>query len=432
MNELDELKTLAAKVKEKKGRMDAAQRKLGAELIASILNGPFQDISEPLRLAEDFQSDAVAEGIGKAWPNVPGERRLQIMRWLPAPHGERSQRRLALVAARVSESDGITAIELLDKLLPDNRPGKELRQLLLGNLLCKGQTLNLEVLANAAGHRSTATVLAKLAKLAFDATSGVEPMTRYRVAIALITVLRAKQIERSIDGGDLLHQVVTEVERWPEGLRKQFGGWLRTNASELEQDFFPLTRAATTSASSPAADVVVHIEKEDDEGAELALARYLQDRTKILEGELSALSQIRQALTAAQERQRTETVEAKAREQKLSLQVRDLESTKFTLQQSLAESEKRISDLQASIQQMQLARETERGKLTQQITANANGRIGEFQQQVAMTLAKHLLDLPAKNSDVTPELGRVLLLQFHQLIEVLGQLGITLPLRNAR
>src|SRR5947207_11983027 len=99
MTELDELKALATKVKEKKGRMDAAQRRGGAQLLATILDNTEHDISETLRLVEDFQSDAVAEGIGDAWPTLSGERRSQVLRWLPAPQGERSQRRLALVAA---------------------------------------------------------------------------------------------------------------------------------------------------------------------------------------------------------------------------------------------------------------------------------------------------------------------------------------------
>ena len=70
MQHMDDFKTLADSVRKKKGRMDASARKKGADLIAAILTAPEQDFKEMLVVAEELQSEAVADGIGMAWPTM--------------------------------------------------------------------------------------------------------------------------------------------------------------------------------------------------------------------------------------------------------------------------------------------------------------------------------------------------------------------------
>ncbi len=86
-----------------------------------------------------------------------------------------------------------------------------------------------------------------------------------------------------------------------------------------------------------------------------------------------------------------------------------------------------VKQLEQALESAQREKKVENEKLTQQITANAHGRVSEFKNQVALTLTRHLVDLPSRETPVSPELGRVLLLQFHQLIDVLTELGIRLP-----
>src|SRR5262245_3882761 len=131
MPQMDDLKMLIGSVRKKKGRMDASERQKGAELISVLLQEPEENPTEILTVAEDLQSEAVADGIGMAWSALSDDRRVQVRQWLPAPKTERAQRRIALLAARLATCDGATALELLDRLIPEHRPNKELKLLLL-------------------------------------------------------------------------------------------------------------------------------------------------------------------------------------------------------------------------------------------------------------------------------------------------------------
>ncbi len=68
--------------------------------------------------------------------------------------------------------------------------------------------------------------------------------------------------------------------------------------------------------------------------------------------------------------------------------------------------------------------ETERKRLGQQISANASGRITEFKNRLGLSLSRLVVDLPSKEAQVNVELGKVLLLQFHQFLDALRQEGI--------
>ncbi len=157
--------------------MDASARKKGADLIAAILIAPEQDFKEMLVLAEDLQSEAVADGIRMAWPTMSPERRTEVRRWIPAPHTERAQRRVALLAATLAETDSAAALELLDGLIPDRPPNKELKRLIVTSLFSDGRIIPFDNMAKATVRsRLTSRVFGALANLALEATSGIEHM----------------------------------------------------------------------------------------------------------------------------------------------------------------------------------------------------------------------------------------------------------------
>src|SRR5437762_7573550 len=187
MQQMDDFKTLTDSVRKKKGRMDASARKKGAGLIAAILMAPEQDFNEMLALAEELQSEAVADGIGMAWSTMAPERRVEVRRWIPAPHTERSQRRIALLAAALAETDSTTALELLDGLIPDRPPNKELKRLIVTSLFADGRVIAFDNLAKATVRsRLASRVFGALANLAFEATSGIEQTPRYVLSLAIV------------------------------------------------------------------------------------------------------------------------------------------------------------------------------------------------------------------------------------------------------
>ena len=85
----------------------------------------------------------------------------------------------------------------------------------------------------------------------------------------------------------------------------------------------------------------------------------------------------------------------------------------------------RAEGLEAKLTQFAQDTEDERRRLGQQISANASGRIEEFKNRLGSSLSRLVKDLPAARTDVSPELGKVLLLQFHQFLEALRQEGVS-------
>jgi chromosome segregation ATPase len=95
-----------------------------------------------------------------------------------------------------------------------------------------------------------------------------------------------------------------------------------------------------------------------------------------------------------------------------------------SLESQLQEEAAKVSELTKLLDQTRSEREAEKKHLSQQISANAAGRIDEFRNRLGLVLARLVVDLPQKEASVSAELGRVLLLQFHQFLEALRHEGI--------
>jgi hypothetical protein len=434
MKQMEDFKTLADSVRKKKGRMDSSTRKKGAELIAAVLIDPEQDFREMLLLAEDLQSEAVADGIGIAWPTMPPERRIEVRRWIPAPQSERAQRRIALLATTLAETDGATALELLDGLIPDRPPSKELKRLIVASLFSDGRIIPFDNLATASARsRLSSRVFGALANLAFEATSGIEHMPRYLLSLAIVNFVAIQKLAQNSEGRDLLSRVRTEAERWPQGLREKFEGWLRKEQPELVPQFVPpAPNVATVDVFEITARSQLGARKESigPENTQSTVDQYLDERARSLTEEMAALSRVRVSLAERQSELQQRIDAWKDQESDLNKKVFELWSSCTSLEGSLSSATLQIKQMEQALQAALHEKEVEHERLTQQITANANGRVSEFKNQVALTLARYLVDLPSKETPVSPELGRVLLLQFHQLVDVLTELGIRLP--NAR
>ncbi|HTR27232.1 MAG TPA: hypothetical protein VMI10_24895 [Terriglobales bacterium] len=431
MQYMDDFKALADSVRKKKGRMDASARKKGADLIAAILTAPEQDFKEMLVIAEELQSEAVADGIAMAWPTMPAERRVEVRRWIPAPQTERSQRRIALLAAALGEADGTTALELLDGLIPERTPNKELKRLIVTSLFADGRVIAFDNLAKASVRsRLASRVLGALANVAFEASSGIEHMPRYLLCLAMVNFVAIQKLGQSSDGRDLLSKVGAEAERWPQGLREKFEGWLKNEQPELVAQFFTPASTLAPPRASVATDYSQPQSSKPSIGSETAQSRvdqYLDERARFLTVEMAALSQFRVSLAERQNELEQQIDALKNRESELNKKISDLWSSCTALESRLSSTTQQAAQLEQALATALAEKKAEHEKLIQQITANAHGRLAEFKNQVALTLARHLVDLPSRETPVSAELGRVLLLQFHQLVDVLTELGIKIP-----
>jgi hypothetical protein len=101
-----------------------------------------------------------------------------------------------------------------------------------------------------------------------------------------------------------------------------------------------------------------------------------------------------------------------------------VEQTRDAAQAESADQRDRLQAVSSQLTQLTHDSELERRKLSQQIAANASGRIDEYKNRLALALSRLVVDLPNKQDTVTEALGRVVLLQFHQFLDALRQEGI--------
>jgi chromosome segregation ATPase len=104
--------------------------------------------------------------------------------------------------------------------------------------------------------------------------------------------------------------------------------------------------------------------------------------------------------------------------------LRILETERDKAKTDSAREIQRVHDLAAALEQVKQDAENERRRLALQISANATGRLDEFKNRLGFHLSRLVVDLPDKTTPVSAELGKVLLLQFHQFLDALREEGI--------
>ena len=84
----------------------------------------------------------------------------------------------------------------------------------------------------------------------------------------------------------------------------------------------------------------------------------------------------------------------------------------------------RIEELEGANSFTKENMEIQRQRLTQQITANASGRVEEFKNNLALVLSRLIRDLPARDAHLTADVGNIVFLQFHQFLDALDGQGV--------
>ena len=152
----------------------------------------------------------------------------------------------------------------------------------------------------------------------------------------------------------------------------------------------------------------------------------LSNRISALSRELDLLRQAHECMTklvGAAEQVEAQREAANRELQRVQDLLRIAESERERSRMDCSREAKRASDMAAALDQEKLHAENERKRLAQQISAT-NGRIEEFKNRVGLALSRLVIDLPGKETPVTAEVGKILLLQFHQFLDALRQEGI--------
>jgi septal ring factor EnvC (AmiA/AmiB activator) len=153
----------------------------------------------------------------------------------------------------------------------------------------------------------------------------------------------------------------------------------------------------------------------------------MSDRITAMMRELELLRDLQVALKSVGEtitQVQHELAETKQKLSSVEIQLRSTGDDRDAARRDLQRSTERVLELTAALETLRTDTDTERKRLGQQIAANATGRIEEFKNRLGLNLSRLVVDLPDAGMSVSSELGKVLLLQFHQFLDALGQEGI--------
>lgn len=425
MTSIEELKSISAVAREKKGRMDAQARSRTVQILATLWKDPNVDPRQTLGLLEHLHHEALADGIAAAWNDMASERRSLFQQWLPAPTTERDTRRAASVAASIMEIDGHAALDWLDRIIASDkgRMNKEVRHILAATILAaKGGRLR--NMANDAAHpEKTLRVFSGLLQVGADKDERVALGRRYELVDAMLRLLSDRKVQSQGGTLEILDRIGSEIQSWPPELKEQF----RQQATGIEPTFVdrffnseitvrpapPVTPGPSTAA--PTAN------------NQKAVFDALDRRIAELRRELDTLVAVRTMLQnletalAATEEERRRWV---AEQGRLRMELDESNKNALRLDDKAKELASQLADLQKEVEKVRTNAETQRTDLLHQIEANSRGRIEEFKTSLGLTLSKLVQDLPDQNKNLSQAAARVLLLQFHQFLEMLEEKGV--------
>jgi hypothetical protein len=151
------------------------------------------------------------------------------------------------------------------------------------------------------------------------------------------------------------------------------------------------------------------------------------DRITAIVRELELLRNVQAAFTTAGgaiNQLQQELAETNQKVSSVEMQLRGTVDDRDAARRDLKGSTERVLELTASLEALRVDADAEKKRLGQQIAANATGRIEEFKKRLGSSLSRLVVDLPDAGMPVSSELGKVLLLQFHQFLDALSQEGI--------
>jgi hypothetical protein len=431
---IEELREMARAVQRKKGRMDARERELASHLIASVLADESLDLSEILPSFEVFQSEAIAQAVGEAWPTMARDRRELFSRWLPEPKSEKATRRIAMLAAAVLEVDGVTTLGWLSRLIPQNPKGKLTRETcqVIAGVFFGPKPLRFVRIGDE-GNQSEALVgvLKALLQVAVDDHYAVETMARYRLIEDILTIISQRRLRAYDEPKSILARIEIEIKRWPQALIEQLVETLKRRIPDSDQLLKQLSRESVP--STPNQSLHTNLTEQHSE-EQIGTAGEKTQIKSTLEQHISSLTSQLQELRAlanllSEEERLKKELERQIQEQKIresSLQAR-VEKISAELEDAVT----RVKSASIRIEELELANkstkenmELEQQRLTQQITANALGRVEEFKNNLALVLSRLIRDLPARDTHLTADVGNIVFLQFHQFLDVMDGQGI--------
>ena len=424
MGKIDELSAIAARLKqEHKSTLRHDESKTVAEILSAALLDTSVDWSGLLAVLEGIPPSPIATAVGETWSELPEDRRRLFLRWVSKRGGERETRRSVQVAAVLLEHDVSAAVDVLTTVLPDSKMPKETKVVIRAAFLAKKATPVTELARPEIPVHSALRITSAL-RQSVDAES---PLTaRYSLARLCLACIARMDARHVTEATMLWAATEHDIRSWPSQMQAQFRDENRELASavfrvpDIPEFFSVRVTVSSRPASQPSPQAPV---KEGD------LLTKIDERIRTARDEITMLEALREVLVAA------------PRITKLEKELADSQAIAAGLQQQLghetaradaansrvaaAEATAAASANQVNELRAKLAQLADKNKaLVAQLTATGEVEVQQFKNGLGQMLARLIIDLPDRSSELSPEAARVLLRQYHLFIDKLVDTGV--------
>jgi len=435
--------------------------------IEVILSNPQADLEVIWDDLALFPTEVTVEGVAKAWKKMSSELRLAYRKRLRLLNPEKEAGQRFSLILHFLESDSMSALELLCEVAPKNA---DTLKRAIKTILC----LDYQSIQRLFPQEAPVPVLAKAIEkvIVLIQHGSVEQKARWAVAKAILSMLAQRELFTDPLFAESIQALRTVAGALPSTYQSDLEGLLgnwkveEKNRPPDEPSLQPQAAIAAVSPTTSVSDEAVNTSinepsaighvpmsgnrhEADIRSAMPSLQNWkafitnwrdnLKNQAEMLELLLSyedpaAVNVLRKQLTEAREARRE--AEARANEAKLSAEEfkrkaadaakrsRNLEELLNDLRTRLERAESELGDATRKNQSLLIEMESKTAQhsremhdLNQHITANAELRLGEFRERLASSLRDLLSKVPALGANVDGELGAILLLRLHEVMD---------------
>ena len=460
---LDRLRALSEEAGTSKGKLSPEQRREAVQLLSSLWSNPSVPAPQILDSAERVRGGDIASSIGSVWPELPEERRREIVKGMVDRPVEATGRNV-YAAAAITEYNPDLSVELLLTA----RDNKETSERLHVAFFKQNPDLSRAFgMAQAAQYKMRNVFRLFLNALPHHKDKPGSAADR-AVIEPFVAYVGANKLFRDPTFGDLIERTRSRLAEWPPDSRREIelrlvdmqprprpqDGPTPARSAVTEQPTQESTRHQVVTAeivpTEPPSVPAVLAQLRDraavasQESAQLkaqseraaGLADLLNSVAEILGAGLSgtdALANVKRQLEekdvlllATQQRlTRGEQLAEELRNENLSLRKR-LEASET----NEASQMQRASELTRKCQELEAAADLQRRTGLEQMQKYAQTRLEEFRSGLARALHPSLHDLPSTFAELPPDLVGVLAIRFEQVIRELERHDI--PLRSKK
>ena len=465
---LEELHTALDQIRDNKDKPTAAEGEHWSRLVAAVFTDPDCPVDTLFQELSSFPPNVVAGGIASAWENMDEARRTSYLSWLKTLGSVKAAPQKVVLIPSLLERFPSVSLELLC----DGSLGQGLKKGLASAILDTAPEKVALMISSDTTALKARTALDRLCRIS------EEPNVGMRAKWEVLSLTLKTIVERKMQKDVLFQSLIQHVKDQLPKLLPPFPERLQDLLKDLDTDLlgrlFPSATGAETaglhqetshgqdeavaqmvSAGTPLVSPGIDTGTSEEHSVPSNVLDRLGGWLDTLHGQATLLTDTRarilqleqgnqtlraqlDAARVAEEAARASAAEASAAQQQTQHRLQVLEEqyteTQKTLNSSLTNIRELESELNAARERESQwgtklrERETEfvkdRESLQCFIESNAKRRLQEFSNAVGGSLRKLLNKVPDRGAPVPSELGEVLLVRLHEVMDELEAKGI--------